>query len=192
MRADLKRAAEILRRESTMIIAFTTSDPHGDFDRNVPEMLALATRLDAMAESSPAHVALVARINEQLIADMNAAIGEWDEDHPVSFMLLTRCRAALAAVAQDFGEFDRERHRAHEQSADAQDARRYRLMYERLLNILTEIHGFLTAEDIKLPDGRTFEFSNPEIEHEMLRGLSDAIRSIPKRLDAALVAGAVG
>jgi hypothetical protein len=37
----------------------------------------------------------------KLITDLNIAIGEWDEDHPVSFMLLSRCRAALAADAQD-------------------------------------------------------------------------------------------
>jgi uncharacterized protein with ATP-grasp and redox domains len=39
--------------------------------------------------------------HEQLITDLNIAIGEWDEDHPVSFLLLTRCRAALAGDTQD-------------------------------------------------------------------------------------------
>jgi hypothetical protein len=86
---------------------------------------------------------------EQLITDLNIAIGEWDEDHPVSFMLLTRCRAALAArvppkrtlsenlelyadATDENLAVDQEtlaqllRDASTALAADAQDARRYR------------------------------------------------------------------
>lgn len=63
---------------------------------------------------------------------------------------------------------------------------RYRLTTERLLNTLTEIHGFLLPENLKTPDGHELEFRNAVTEHEMLRGLSDAIRSIPKRVHHAM------
>ena len=52
----------------------------------------------------------------------------------------------------------------------------------RMLAKLVRIHSFMGAEDVHLPDGRTFRFDNPEIERDMLRGLSAAIRDIPSDL----------
>ena len=41
---------------------------------------------------------------------------------------------------------------------------------------LATISGYLYPEEVVLPDGRRFRFDNPAIEHEMLVGLSSAIR----------------
>ncbi|WP_186156783.1 hypothetical protein [Burkholderia gladioli] len=53
-----------------------------------------------------------------------------------------------------------------------------------VIKILTRIHGFLLPNDVRLPDGRVFEFNNPKVEHEMLRGLRDAIRTLPDEIAA--------
>ncbi|KAF1064906.1 hypothetical protein [Burkholderia gladioli] len=81
-------------------------------------------------------------------------------------------RALKAAPA--ISESDVLRHRAL-----AAEAR-----LDHVIKILTRIHSFLLPNDVHLPDGRTFEFNNPKIEHEMLRGLRDAIRAVPDEIAA--------
>src|SRR5690242_17416206 len=61
-----------------------------------------------------------------------------------------------------------------------------RAVSERVIMILTKIHGFMMPENIYLPDGRNFEFHNDEYEREMFHALCDAIRKVPDEIDAAL------
>jgi hypothetical protein len=56
---------------------------------------------------------------------------------------------------------------------------------ECLMSALTRIHSFLSPEDVRTPDGTVYRFDNPAIEREMLRGLSEAIRSVPDTLAKA-------
>ncbi|WP_186276539.1 hypothetical protein [Burkholderia gladioli] len=89
--------------------------------------------------------------------------------------LLAFARAILAASpAPAISESDVLRHRAL-----AAEAR-----CDHVIKILTRIHGFLLPNDVRLPDGRVFEFNNPKVEHEMLRGLRDAIRAVPDEIAA--------
>ena len=53
---------------------------------------------------------------------------------------------------------------------------------DHLAKILTRIHSFVLPDDVKLPDGRVMRFGHPEVEREMLRGLSDAIKAVPAAL----------
>ncbi|WP_186169612.1 DUF551 domain-containing protein [Burkholderia gladioli] len=85
-----------------------------------------------------------------------------------------REHALAASPARAILESDVLRHRAV-----AAEAR-----LEHTIKILTRIHGFLLPDAVRLPDGRVFEFSNPEIEHEMMRGLRDAIRAVPDEIAA--------
>ncbi|KGC15247.1 hypothetical protein DM48_350 [Burkholderia gladioli] len=55
---------------------------------------------------------------------------------------------------------------------------------DHVIKILTRIHGSLLPNEMRLPDGRVFEFNNPKVEHEMLRGLRDAIRAVPDEIAA--------
>ena len=54
-----------------------------------------------------------------------------------------------------------------------------------LIRTLVRIHSFISPADVRLPDGRVFRFDNPDIQIEMLRGLSDAIRAVPAEIEAA-------
>lgn len=54
-----------------------------------------------------------------------------------------------------------------------------------VISVLSRIHSFLSPQDVVLPDGRTFEFNNAAIEHDMLKGLTAAIRAIPEKLAEA-------
>lgn len=57
--------------------------------------------------------------------------------------------------------------------------------FEYLIRVLSRIHGFLLPNGVQLPDGRRFEFSNPDVERDMLRGLTAAIRAVPDELKKA-------
>lgn len=59
---------------------------------------------------------------------------------------------------------------------------RERAQREFCVKILTHIHMLLPPEDVLLPDGRRFEFKNPDIEHKILKGLAAAIRAVPDEL----------
>lgn len=59
-----------------------------------------------------------------------------------------------------------------------------RARLDRCVSILSRIHSFLLPDEVRLPDGRVFEFSNEAIEREMLRGLCKAIRAVPDELAA--------
>lgn len=58
----------------------------------------------------------------------------------------------------------------------------WRKRHDRLVEVLTSIHGVMKPEAIELPDGRRYEFNNPEVEREMLTALCERIRAIPKEL----------
>lgn len=53
-----------------------------------------------------------------------------------------------------------------------------RANYDSAIQRLVTISRFLLPNAVKLPDGRVMEFSNPDIEREMLRGLTKAIREV--------------
>jgi|GEM_PF-6641407 len=62
---------------------------------------------------------------------------------------------------------------------------RWHAKFQYLIKVLSRIHGFLLPNVVQLPDGRRFEFSNPEVERDMLRGLTAAIRAVPDELEKA-------
>lgn len=71
----------------------------------------------------------------------------------------------------------------HENKVRREEMRIERARNEWLIATLSHIHNLLLPEGVVLPDGRRFEFSNPEIEREMLRGLAKAIRAIPEEIE---------
>jgi hypothetical protein len=64
--------------------------------------------------------------------------------------------------------------------------------FQYLIKVLTRIHGFLLPNGVQLPDGRRFEFSNHDLERDMLRGLTAAIRAVPDELKKAEEQTSVG
>jgi len=68
------------------------------------------------------------------------------------------------------------------------DRDHWRKRHDRLVEVLTSIHGVMKPEAIELPDGRRYEFNNPAIEGEMFTALCDRIRAIPAEIAARRIA----
>ncbi|WP_186194433.1 hypothetical protein [Burkholderia gladioli] len=127
-----------------------------------PDELYAALVMAALVMAAPAIPALDEKAFAAWVRTQDGGVGIYD-----AYLHGTKAAPAIS-------ESDMLRHRAV-----AAEAR-----LEHVIKILTRIHGFLLPNDVRLPDGRIFEFNNPEAEHEMLRGLRDAILAAPDEIAA--------
>jgi hypothetical protein len=100
----------------------------------------------------------------------NAATGVGDIPTPNQWR---DCQDAAAALREQREEIAR-------RFAIQGEMLQARAQRDAMAAALAQIHRYLLPDAVLLPDGRRFEFSNPDVERQMLRGLCEAIRDIPK------------